>query len=144
SVRKNESKNFASNTPKKTILFLYTKTVQAKFNRYNGLCLVIKPCNRSQVFEGFFMIYDITRTVSPTTHPWIGDTPYSLIPMLKIGDGASVNLMTMTTTCHIGTHADAYYHYEDDGDHPAQMPLENYIGQARVVTIERQEGALTL
>ena len=90
------------------------------------------------------MIYDITRTVSPTTHPWVGDTPFSVVPMMKIQDGASVNLMTMTTTCHIGTHADAYYHYEDDGEHPAQMPLENYVGRARVVTVTKNEGALTL
>lgn len=90
------------------------------------------------------MIYDITRTISPTTHPWPGDTPYSLQAIMQISEGASVNLMTMTTTCHIGTHADAYYHYTNDGDHPATMPIENYIGRARVVTVERQEGALTL
>lgn len=90
------------------------------------------------------MIYDITRTVSPTTHPWPGDTAYSVAPVMKIVDGASVNLMTMTTTCHIGTHADAYYHYEDDGEHPAQMPLENYIGRARLVTVDKVDGALTL
>jgi len=90
------------------------------------------------------MIYDITRTVSPQTHPWPGDTAYSVEPVVKIENGASVNLMTMTTTCHIGTHADAYYHYEDDGEHPAQMPLEKYIGRARVVTVEKREGALTV
>lgn len=90
------------------------------------------------------MIYDITRTVSPRTHPWPGDTPYSVEPLMTIENGASVNLMTMTTTCHIGTHADAYYHYEDDGEHPAQMPLEHYIGRARLVTVNKQEGALTL
>lgn len=90
------------------------------------------------------MIYDITRTVSPATHPWPGDTAYSVTPVMKIVDGSSVNLMTMTTTCHIGTHADAYYHYEDDGEHPAQMPLENYIGRARLVTVNKQDGALTL
>jgi arylformamidase len=88
------------------------------------------------------MLYDITRTVSPTTHPWPEDTPYSLTPVLRIADGASVNLMTMTTTCHIGTHADAYYHYADDGEHPAQMPLESYIGKARVVTVKKRDGAL--
>jgi len=57
-------------------------------------------------------------------------------------DGASVNLMTMTTTCHIGTHADAYFHYADDGDHPATMPLDSYIGKARLVTVTKRDGAL--
>lgn len=90
------------------------------------------------------MIYDITRTVSPTTHPWPGDTAYGLEPVMKIAEGESVNLMTMTTTCHIGTHADAYYHYLDDGEHPATMPLEHYIGKARVVRVDKRDGALTL
>jgi arylformamidase len=88
------------------------------------------------------MLYDITRTVSPTTHPWPQDTPYSVSPVLKIADGAAVNLMTMTTTCHIGTHADAYFHYEDDGEHPAQMPLDSYIGKARLVSVNKRDGAL--
>ena len=87
-------------------------------------------------------IYDITRTVAPDTHVWEGDTNYSLKPVLKIVDGASVNLMTMTTTCHIGTHADAYYHYDDDGDFPATMPLENYLGKCRVVSVDKRDGAL--
>src|SRR5690606_29564883 len=41
-----------------------------------------------------------------------------------------------------GTHADAYYHYEDEATHPAQMPLAAYIGPARVVTVAKQDGAL--
>lgn len=88
------------------------------------------------------MLYDITRTVSPTMHPWPGDTPYSVQAMMRKVDGASVNLMTMTTTCHIGTHADAYFHYADDGDHPATMPLDSYIGKARLVTVTKRDGAL--
>lgn len=88
------------------------------------------------------MFYDITRTVSPTTHPWPQDTPYSVSPVLRIADGSSVNLMTMTTTCHIGTHADAYFHYEEDGAYANQMPLDAYLGRARVVTVTKRDGAL--
>jgi arylformamidase len=89
-------------------------------------------------------LYDITRTVAPQTHPWPGDTPYSARPVMQIADGASVNLLTLTMSAHIGTHADAYYHYADDGAHPATMPLSHYIGRARVVTVARDAGALTL
>lgn len=90
------------------------------------------------------MIYDITRTVSVNMQPWPGDTPYSVRAVMTLDEGASVNLMTMTTTCHIGTHADAYFHYIADGNHPATMPLAAYLGQARVVTVSRQSGALTV
>lgn len=88
------------------------------------------------------MLYDITRTIAPTTHPWPGDTPYSVQAVMRIRDGASVNLMTMTTTCHVGTHADAYYHYADDGDHPATMPLTHYLGRARLIEVAKRDGPL--
>jgi arylformamidase len=88
------------------------------------------------------MIYDITRTITPTLHVWPGDTPYSLQYQLKLAEGASVNLTTLTMSAHTGTHADAYYHYERDGAHPAQMPLMQYVGRARVVTITKRDGPL--
>ena len=88
------------------------------------------------------MIYDITRMVAPQTAVWPGDTPYSVTPVLRRDEGASVNLTTLTFSPHTGTHADAYYHYESDGDHPATMPLEAYIGPARVVSVNKHDGPL--
>jgi arylformamidase len=88
------------------------------------------------------MIYDITRTVTPQTAVWPGDSPYRVEHALRRTDGASVNLTTITLSPHTGTHADAYYHYEDEQIHPAQMPLAAYIGRARVVTVTKTDGAL--
>jgi arylformamidase len=87
-------------------------------------------------------IYDITRTVSPSLQVWPGDSPFSTVHVLRKSEGASVNLTTLNLSAHTGTHADAYYHYEDDGAHPAEMPLEAYIGSARVVTVEKRQGPL--
>lgn len=88
------------------------------------------------------MIYDITRTVQPTLAVWPDDTTYQAAHLLRKSDGYAVNLTTLTLSAHTGTHADAYYHYADNGAHPAQMPLDAYIGQARVVTVSKREGAL--
>ena len=63
-------------------------------------------------------IYDITRTIAPATHVWPGDTSYKAAFVLRRREGSSVNLTTLTMSAHTGTHADAYYHYEDDGAHP--------------------------
>src|SRR5664279_2856543 len=90
------------------------------------------------------MIYDITRTVSSRTAVFPGDTPYSAPLMWRISDGAPVNLTAITTTPHVGTHADAYFHYERNGAHPNTMPLEPYIGRARVVMVSKRTGELTL
>lgn len=92
--------------------------------------------------ESNTMIYDITRTVRPELAVWPGDTVYSASPVLKRQEGASVNLMTLTMSAHTGTHADAYFHYEEEGGHPAEMPLDAYIGSARVVTVVKQDGPL--
>ena len=89
------------------------------------------------------MLYDITRTVGPSTHVWPGDSPFSVTRVMRLDEGDSVNLNTIHLSAHTGTHADAYNHYEPDGDHPATMPLEAYIGRAQVVTVARKSGPLT-
>lgn len=88
------------------------------------------------------MLYDITRTVAPALQVWPGDTPYTVTPLMRRAEGASVNLTTLNLSSHTGTHADAYFHYENEGDHPATMPLDSYIGRARVVTVTKREGPL--
>ena len=64
-------------------------------------------------------IYDITRTISVALKVWPGDAQYRVNAVLKMNEGAAVNLTTLTLSAHTGTHADAYFHYEADGDHPA-------------------------
>lgn len=88
------------------------------------------------------MIYDITRPVTPNLHVWPGDTNYSVKPLVKIAEGGSVNLVTLEISAHTGTHADAYYHYEAEGEHPIDMPLNHYVGRAKVVTVSRRDGGL--
>jgi arylformamidase len=88
------------------------------------------------------MIYDITRTIGTMTRVWPGDTPFSAKHIMRIEDGSSVNLTTMTLSAHTGTHVDAYYHYQAAGAYLAAMPLEPYIGPARVVTVSKGDGPL--
>lgn len=88
------------------------------------------------------IVYDITRTLTPGIAVWPGDAPYTVAPVLRMTDGASVNLTTLTLSPHTGAHADAYFHYEPDGAHPAHMPLDAYIGAAHVVTVSKRDGGL--
>ncbi len=87
-------------------------------------------------------IYDITRTVTPQTPVWPGDRSYTVETFLRIEDGASVNLTTLSLSPHTGTHADAAFHTERDGCHPAAENLEAYIGRSRVITVTKRDGAL--
>jgi arylformamidase len=89
------------------------------------------------------MLYDITRTVSASTAVFPGDSAYQALPVLRLSEGASVNLVTLTTTPHVGTHADAPFHYLANGVHPVSLSVEPYIGTARVVTVPTMTGAIT-
>ena len=87
-------------------------------------------------------IYDISRTISPTLAVWPGDTPFSFRQVLDLQAGDSVNLTTLTLSPHTGSHADAPWHTLTTGQHPAELPLEKYIGLAHVATITRRHGGI--
>lgn len=88
-------------------------------------------------------MHDISRTISPGLAVWPGDSAFRFEHALRIADGASVNLTTLTLSAHTGSHADAPYHVADGGLHPADLPLEKYMGPADVVSIGRRSGGIT-
>jgi arylformamidase len=81
-------------------------------------------------------IYDVTRTISPQIAVWPGDTPYSQRWTMRIDAGGSANVSTLTMSVHTGTHVDAPYHYAEEGEVLADMPLDIHIGPATVVELE--------
>jgi arylformamidase len=80
-------------------------------------------------------IYDITRTISPEIAVWPGDQKFESKWTMEISKGSSVNLSSITMSAHTGTHADAPYHYLDDGKFIADLPLEKFVGPAIVIEI---------
>ncbi len=87
-------------------------------------------------------LYDISRTVSLDLAVWPGDAPFRYEHVLRRRDGASVNLTTLTLSPHTGSHADAPYHFLDGAPHPADLPLEPYLGLAHLVTVSRRSGGI--
>lgn len=87
-------------------------------------------------------IYDITRTIAPTSAVWEGDTAYSARLIAEISRGSSINLTTLTLSAHSATHADARFHYQLAGPTIEQAPLAPFIGPARVVEVERRSGGI--
>lgn len=88
-------------------------------------------------------IYDITRTIAPASAVWEGDTPYTTRLIAEMRRGSSVNLTTLTLSAHSATHADARFHYQANGADAAALPLEPFIGPARVVEVQPRSGSLT-
>ncbi|GIV85818.1 MAG: kynurenine formamidase [Candidatus Roseilinea sp.] len=89
------------------------------------------------------MLYDITRTLTPRSAVFPGDTPVSITPTLQRRAGDSCNVTAITMSAHAGTHVDAPRHYSDDGVGIDAVPLDVLIGPARVVTLDVAD-AITL
>ncbi len=77
--------------------------------------------------------YDISVAYSAGTPEWPGDTPYSCGWAWDMAKGASVNVGHVTTSWHIGTHADAPLHVIANGAPSETMPLDAFAGPATVI-----------
>ena len=89
----------------------------------------------------FPMLYDLTPPIEPgRTKVWPGDTPPTREHLLRISEGASVNLSTFRATVHLGAHADAPNHYGLDARGMHEQPLEVYWGPCEVMRVPGQRG----
>ncbi len=81
-------------------------------------------------------LYDVTYPLSSNLPVWPGD-PKPRLERSRFVDGESVVHTTrLNLGNHTGTHVDAPFHTLDDGATLDQIPLERWIGPARVVAIE--------
>lgn len=87
-------------------------------------------------------IYDISRPLTADIAVWPGDTPFQLQSILKISEGSSVNLTTLTVSAHTGAHVDAPRHFLSDGVTIEHLDLTPFWGPAQVVTIDKEDGPL--
>ena len=88
-------------------------------------------------------IYDISRSVHPTTAVWPGDQPVQVEWTARIGEDASVvNVSALTMSVHAGTHVDAPHHYLEEGDTVEKIPLLQMIGHCLLT--ETKEGTQTI
>lgn len=84
------------------------------------------------------MLYDLSPIVRPELPVWPGDTPFSAPLAWSMAEGGTVNVSAITTTPHLGSHADAPFHTEPRGEGIADLPLERYLGPCRVVKVPPQ------
>lgn len=85
-------------------------------------------------------LIDISFSVSPASPEWPGDTPFSCGWTWDMAQGASVNVSTLTTSPHIGTHADAPLHVRPDTAAAHALPLAAFHGPAAVIDVSHCTG----
>ena len=78
-------------------------------------------------------LWDISPPVGTGTPVFPGDTAYRQEWVARIGPGCPVNVSAITSTPHIGAHADAPLHYDAQGVPIGAVGLEPYLGACRVV-----------
>jgi len=81
-------------------------------------------------------IYDISLTLSPESIRWVTAQPLELIGRKRMSKGDANNSSSIHTSVHAGTHVDAPFHFVPDGMTIESLPLETFIGPARVCTVE--------
>ncbi len=78
-------------------------------------------------------LYDISPLLAADTAVWPGDVPLSQAIQCQLSAGASVNLSSLTSTVHLGAHADAPSHFRDGAADISQVDLTPYLGPCHVV-----------
>jgi arylformamidase len=78
-------------------------------------------------------LWDISPPVHAGSPVFPGDTPYSQRWAAEIAPGCPVNVSSITTTPHVGAHADAPLHYDPQGASIGAIDLDPYLGPCRVI-----------
>ncbi|MGH7163168.1 MAG: cyclase family protein [Planctomycetota bacterium] len=86
------------------------------------------------------MIHDISPLVDARVAVWPGDTPFSAKDLLRIEDGATIHLSTITLSCHTGAHADAPCHVLRGAPAIDEVPLERYVGPCLLADVRPPDG----
>jgi len=85
---------------------------------------------------------DISISLAAGIPEWPGDTPWSCGWTATIANGSSVNLSSITSSPHVGTHADAPLHVHDGWPGSHELPLEAFYGPAVVVDVTGARGEI--
>jgi len=88
------------------------------------------------------VIYDISPLVDPLVAVWPGDTPFSSRDLLRLEEGASVHLSSITLSCHTGAHADAPSHFMAGAPSIDAVPLLRYLGPCRLIDVRPADGVV--
>ena len=80
-------------------------------------------------------VIDISVMLSPATPVWPGDTPFSCLWTWSMDEGSSVNVSSVTSSPHAGTHADTPLHVTKGAAGSESLSIAAFRGPAVVVDV---------
>ena len=78
-------------------------------------------------------LWDISPPVHAHAPVFPGDTPYTQEWVATLGPGCPVNVSALHMSPHVGAHADAPLHYDEDGRSIGDTGLAPFLGPCRVI-----------
>ena len=88
--------------------------------------------------------FDISPLIGPELATFPGDQPFSRQVALSFEQGDHLELSSVTTTLHLGAHADAECHYRSGGQGIEARSLNHYVGLCQVLAAEGRPAAARL
>lgn len=85
--------------------------------------------------------YDLTPVISNRLAVFPGDVRFQQNISMDHPLGHHLKLSSITSTLHLGAHADSSDHYHRKGEGIDKRPLEPYIGPAQVIEVQIPRGA---
>ena len=80
-------------------------------------------------------LYDVTVAISNDLPVYPGDPPVQVTRVMSLEQGDIARVSHLSCSTHSGTHVDPPYHFMRDGISSDQVPLDVFIGPARVVDV---------
>ena len=78
-------------------------------------------------------LWDISAPLHTATLVYPGDSPFQQRWTATIGPKCPVNVSVIELSPHVGSHADAPYHYDNQGQTMGEVDLDPFIGRCRVI-----------
>jgi len=80
-------------------------------------------------------LIDISPRIQARISVWPGDTDYGVTWVARMEQGASCNVSALSTTPHLGAHADGPLHFSTEGAAIGDVDLGPYLGPCRVIDV---------
>lgn len=84
------------------------------------------------------VIIDISRSLSPSTAAWPGDSPFDFHLSVHREQAVGINVGAFSCSTHFATHLDAPFHFTDSGDTIDRLDLMTCYGEAAVIDVRGQ------
>lgn len=86
------------------------------------------------------MLYDISVPMSARTPEWPGDQRFDCGWTCRLDKGDSVNLAAVTTSLHVGTHADAPLHVHEGWPASESLTVSAFVGPCVLLSLPPDSG----